>query len=66
MMAEERKMSKECVRTTLMENLGMKKTYARMVPKLLSHEQKSRRIEVCKEILEQLEINQDFKIALSH
>ena len=63
MMAEELEMSKESVRTILVENLGMKKICARMVPKLLSEEQKSRRIQVCEEILQQLEVNPDF---LSH
>lgn len=60
MMAEELEMSKESVRTILVENLGMKKICARMVPKLLSDEQKSRRMEVCEEILQHLEENQDF------
>ena len=60
MMAEELEMSKESVRTILVENLGMKKICARMVPKLLSDEQKSRRMRVCEEILQQLEVNEDF------
>ena len=60
MMAEELEMSKESVRTILVENLGMKKICARMVPKLLSDEQKSRRMEVCEEILQHLEETQDF------
>ena len=60
MMAEELEMSKESVRTILVENLGMKKICARMVPKLLSDEQKLRRMEVCEEILQQLGINPNF------
>ena len=37
------------------EDLGMRKICAKMVPKLLNVGQKERRVQVCQDILEQLE-----------
>ena len=37
------------------EDLGIKKIWAKMVPTLLNEEQKERRVQVCRDILEQLE-----------
>ena len=38
-----------------MEDLGMRKNCAKMVPRLLNEGQKERRVQVCQDILEQVE-----------
>ena len=55
MLAEELGMGRESGRTILAEDLGMKKISAKMVPKLLSDDQKTRRVDLSRDVLEQLE-----------
>ena len=55
MIASELSISKETVWKIITEDLGMRKICAKMVPKLLSDDQKERRVLVCKNILECLE-----------
>ena len=47
-------------RKTLMENLGMKKICAKMVTKLLSDDQKARRVDLSRDVLEHLEGKPEF------
>ena len=53
-MADEFKISKERVRTISMEKLGMQNVCAKMVPRLLTLEQKARPPSVRQDILQQL------------
>ena len=55
MIASELSISKETAWRIIIEDLGMCKICAKMVPKLLSDNQKERRVLVCKDILECLE-----------
>ena len=48
-------MNSERVWTIITEELGMRKICAKMVPRLLTDEQKERCVEVCQDILTQLE-----------
>ena len=57
MPAEDLGMEREPVRTILKEDLGMTKICAKIVPKLLSDDQKARRVDLSREVLEQLEGN---------
>ena len=41
------------------EDLGMRKTCAKMVPRLRNDEQRGRRVKVCQEILKELETELD-------
>ena len=45
-------MDRESVRRILVEELNMRKVCAKMVPKLLSDEQKERRKELCLDLLQ--------------
>ena len=47
--------AKEAVRTILVENLGMQKVCAELVPWLLTPEQKARRLNVCPDIPQRVE-----------
>ena len=49
MIAEELTINKSTVWSIIFENLGMRKVCAKMVPKLLSDEQKERRLVVCED-----------------
>ena len=55
MRADELGMNSERVWRIIMEDLGMRKICAKMVPWLLNEGQKERRVQVCQDILEQLE-----------
>ena len=55
MTADELDMNSERVWKIITEDLGMKKICAKMVPRLLNKEQKELRVQVCQDILEQLE-----------
>ena len=55
MIVSELSINKETVWRIITEDLGMRKICAKMVPKLLSNDQKDRRVLVCKDILERLE-----------
>ena len=49
-MANELGIAKETIRTILVENLGMQKVHAKMVPWILTPEQKARCPNVCQDI----------------
>ena len=55
MMADQLGIDKELVRSILVDNLGMRKVCAKMVPRLLLEDQKTRRLHVCQDILQQLQ-----------
>ena len=55
MIADELGMNSERVWRIITEDLGMRKICAKMVPRLLNERQKERRVQVCQDILEQLE-----------
>jgi len=57
--AEEVSLDRESVRQILREELNMRKVCAKMVPKLLSDEQKERRKELCLELLQRTENEPD-------
>ena len=55
MMADQLGINKESVRSILVDNLGMRKVCAKMVRRLLLEDQKTRRLHVCQDILQQLQ-----------
>ena len=55
MMADQLGIDKELVRSILVDNLGMRKVCAKMVPRLLSEDQKTHQLHVCQDILQQLQ-----------
>jgi len=57
--AEEVSLDREIVRRILREELKMRKVCAKMVPKLLSDEQKERRKKLCLELLQRIENEPD-------
>ena len=57
MMADQLGLNRETVRLVLIEDLGMRKICAKMVPRLLTDDQKQRRVDACQDILQQLEAN---------
>ena len=59
MIAEELSVNKDTVWSTITENLEIRKVCAKMVPKLLSEDQKQQRITVCQDIIERLEDDPD-------
>ena len=52
MIAEELSFNKDTVWGIITENIEMRKVCAKMVPKLLSEDQKERRVTVCEDIIE--------------
>ena len=56
--ANEVGMDKEMVCTILVDTLGMRKTCAKMVPRLLTEEQKAQRLNACRDILQQMEADE--------
>ena len=59
MIADELSMNSERVWKIITEDLGMRKVCAKMVPRLLNDGQKENRVQVCQDILKQLEITPD-------
>ena len=51
-------MDKETVRTVLVDTLGMRKMCAKMVPRLLTEEQKPQRLNACRDILQRMEADE--------
>ena len=51
MIADELGLNRESVRTILLHNLGMRKVCGNLVPKILSEDQKQRRVNFCKDML---------------
>ena len=60
MIAEMVHIDKETVRQILHDNLNMTKVCAKVVPRLLTPDQKENRKRICAEILEQIEANPNF------
>ena len=60
MIAEELGMNRETVRTILVQELGMRKVCAKMVPKLLTDDQKEHRVNVCRDLLERIRDDPEF------
>lgn len=60
MIAEELSLNRESVRTILVQELGMRKVCAKMVPKLLSDDQKEHRVNVCQDLLEKIGEDPEF------
>ena len=57
--ANEVGMDKETVRTILVDTLGMRKVYTKMVPRLLTEEQKALQLNAaCQDILQQMEADE--------
>jgi hypothetical protein len=54
MIADELDVSKETVRDILIQNVGMRKLAAKLVPRNLTEEQKDRRLTLCSDFAEQL------------
>ena len=54
-MANELETDKESVRFILVNNMGIRKVYAKTLSRLLIQKQKSRRLNVCQDIFQQLE-----------
>ena len=59
MIADELSMNSERVWRIITEDLGMRKVCAKMIPRLLNDGQKENRVQVCQDILKQLEITPD-------
>ena len=59
MIADELSMNSERVWRIITEDLGMRKVCAKMVPRLLNDGQKENHVQVCQDILKQLEITPD-------
>ena len=59
MIAEELSINKDTVWSIITENLVMCNVCAKMVPKLLSEDQKQQRVTVCQDIIERLEEDPD-------
>ena len=59
MIADELSMNSERVWRIITEDLGMRKVCAKMVPRLLNDGQKENRVQMCQDILKQLEITPD-------
>ena len=57
--AEEVSLDRESVRRILRKELNMRKVCAKMVPKVLSDEQKERRKELCLDLLQRIENEPD-------
>ena len=51
-------LDKETVSTILVDALGMRKVCAKMVPGLLTEEQKTQRLNACRDILQQMEADE--------
>jgi histone-lysine N-methyltransferase SETMAR len=60
MMAEELNLERETVRNILTEDLGMSTVSAKTVPRILSDDQKQRRLDVCSDLSCQLAEGNNF------
>jgi len=54
--AEEMNMDRETVRQIVKEDLGMRKIFAKMVPRILTHDQKHRRLHISPDLLRNAEM----------
>jgi len=53
---EELKINRETVRQIVKEDLGMRKIYAKMVPRILTHDQKQHRLHISLDLLRKAEM----------
>ena len=60
MIADEVSVNKFTVHQTVSQDLMMRNVCAKLVPRVLTAEQKQRRVDVCREMLNELEKNPDF------
>jgi len=60
MTAEETGLDRNTVHRNLTDHLHMRKTCAKLVPKILSVEQKANRLEICQDLQGRLKIEQNF------
>ena len=60
MIADEVSVNKFTVHQIVTQDLMMRKVCAKLVPRVLTTEQKQRRVDVCREMLNELEKNPDF------
>lgn len=60
LIAEQLNIDKETVRTILTERLGMRKVCSRMVPRILTDDQKQKRVEICSAVLEKIRTSPKF------
>ena len=54
MIADNLDLNRESVRNILLHDLGIRKVCAKLVPKILSEDQKQRRVDFCKDMLEKI------------
>ena len=59
MIADELRVNSERVWMMIMEDLKMRKISAKMVPRLLNHEQKEHHVQVCQDFLKELATEPD-------
>ena len=59
MISDELSLNRESVRTILLHDLGMRKVCAKMVPKILSEDQKQIRVKFCEDMVEKIKDNPD-------
>ena len=59
MIADKLGLNRESVRTILLHDLGIQKVCAKLVPKILSEDQKQRRVNFCKGMLEKIRDDPD-------
>ena len=59
MISDELSLNRESVWTSLLDNLGMQKVCAKMVPKILLEDQKQNQVKFCKDMLEKIKDDPD-------
>ena len=59
MILDELSLNRESVRTILLHDLGMRKVCDKMVPKILSEDQKQNRVKFCEDMMEKIKDNPD-------
>ena len=59
MISDKLSLKRESVRTILLHDLGMRKVCAKMVPKILSEDQKQNRVKFCEDMLEKIKDDPD-------
>ena len=59
MISDELSLNRESVQTILLHDLGMQKVRAKMVPKILSEDQKQNQVKFCEDMLEKIKDDPD-------
>ena len=65
MISDELSLNRESVRKILLHDLGMRKVYAKMVPKILSEDQKKNRVRFCEDMLEKIKDDPDILMQIT-